>query len=187
MRRVSMPVSAFSSATTGPKVWPSRDCRAALWHRAQTGRLWAWGRGSPPTPCRQTRTAPGLALADAIHIGCQLEGPPNGGRQFGSRLPNLWSTVVARAAATQRVTYQEFFLIGAIARTGKATAALAASRVMRDRVDARRTPLDIGHSPKCLLFIAHRCKFLKLSLAHLCLLDRSVGSRFDSRCAVRIS
>ena len=128
-----------------------------------------------------------LDLADAIHIGCQLEGPPNGGRQFGSRLPNLWSTVVARAAATQRVTYQEFFLIGAIARTGKATAALAASRVMRDRVDARRTPLDIGHSPKCLLFIAHRCKFLKLSLAHLCLLDRSVGSRFDSRCAVRIS
>ena len=79
MRRVSIPVSASSSATTGPKVWPSKGIgvqhKLAAPAFARAG-FWDWSRGSPPTPLLSQGQAlaaelvgrPGFAFADAFDL-----------------------------------------------------------------------------------------------------------------------
>src|SRR5215472_7351756 len=85
MRRVSMPVSASSSATTGPRVRPSKGlpCNALAcstnWPPPAFARagFWAWWPGSPLTPLLSQGQAlaaelvrrPGLAFADAFDLG----------------------------------------------------------------------------------------------------------------------
>src|SRR5215469_4896963 len=85
MRRVSIPVSASSSATTGPRVRPSKGlpCNALAcstnWPPPAFARagFWAWWPGSPLTPLLSQGQAlaaelvrrPGLAFADAFDLG----------------------------------------------------------------------------------------------------------------------
>src|SRR5215470_11359132 len=70
MRRVSTPVSASSSATTGPKVWPSNGlpCSAL----ACSNKLTAFrlgGRGRHRDLAAELVRRPGLAFADAFDLG----------------------------------------------------------------------------------------------------------------------
>src|SRR5215470_18422537 len=76
MRRVSIPVSASSSAITGPRVWPSKGlpCRALAcstnWPPPAFARagFGFGGRGRHRHLAAELVRRPGLALADAFDL-----------------------------------------------------------------------------------------------------------------------